>query len=308
MLPPMISTAESLSVTSDTWSTFGPHLTCRPFVWHGSLVAMTQDRTETSSPAGVVFLERQEHLATVRLGTGSLTKQLKEELLSVLRDLAGNREVRCVVLTGTDKVFCLGQDLKEHAEALETGPEQAFATLEEHYMPLVGVITGMEKPVLAAINGTCAGAGLSLALACDMRIAASSARFLTAFTGIGLSFDSGLSLTLARAVGAARASELIIGNQPFDAEQALAWGLVGKVVPDDELLAATRELGSRLAVGPTRAYAAAKKALASAWGLSLEQAMKAESAAQRQLGATKDHALAVKAFLQKSAPSFTGWD
>ena len=140
----------------------------------------------------------------------------------------------------------------------------AFETVERHYNPIVTLLAGMPKPVIAAINGACVGAGLGFALACDLRIAADTAKFGTAFTAIGLTCDSGLSATLALAVGAARASELVLLGEPFSAEQALAWGLVGRIVPADELASAAAELAGRLAAGPTAAYAEAKRALAAA--------------------------------------------
>ena len=214
--------------------------------------------------------------------------------------------MRAVVLTGTGRVFCAGQDLGEHAEALQQDPARAFDTLEEHYNPIVRALTGTPKPVIAAINGTCAGAGLSLALACDLRLAAAGAKLATAFTAIGLSFDSGLSASLARAVGSARAGELILLGEPFTAEQALEWGLVGRVVPADELAGEAAALAARLADGPTLAYAAAKRTMADAWGRPLADVLRAETEAQVALGGTADHAEAVDAFLHKRSPRFTG--
>ena len=163
-------------------------------------------------------------VATITMSTPSLGLAAKQMLLAAVTEAAGDDGVRAVVLTGTGRVFTAGQDLREHADALrEAGPD-AFGTIAAHYNPLITALATMAKPVLAAINGTCAGAGLGLALACDLRIAAQGARFATAFTGIGLTPDSGLSASLARAVGTARASELIILSTPFTAEDALSWG------------------------------------------------------------------------------------
>ena len=247
-------------------------------------------------------------VATVTLTSPSLGLVAKQSLLAAVQRAAADTAVRAVVLTGSGRVFCAGQDLREHAEALRDDPEHAFATLAEHYNPIVTALVSMDKPVLALINGTCAGAGLSIALACDLRLAAATARFTTAFTGIGLTPDSGLSATLARAVGAARASELILLAEPFSAEAANDWGLVGRVVPADELPATGRELAARLAAGPTRAYATAKRALRQGWDVTLADVLAAEAVDQAALGATADHQQAVAAFLAKRAPEFTGRD
>jgi 2-(1,2-epoxy-1,2-dihydrophenyl)acetyl-CoA isomerase len=236
----------------------------------------------------------------------ALTAQLKGELLDALTEAADDGEVRAVVLTGAGKAFCAGQDLAEHAAALDAGPSTAFDTIERHYAPIVTTLATMPKPVIAAINGACAGAGLGLALACDLRIAAAGARLSTAFTAIGLTCDSGLSATLVRAVGAARASELILLAEPFTAEQAAQWGVVTQVVPADELSTAAAELAGRLAAGPTSAYAAAKRAIAAAVDPPLEAVLRSEGEAQRRLGATSDHIGAVEAFLAKRRPEFHG--
>jgi len=245
-------------------------------------------------------------VARIALRSPVLDVATKSWLLAALTEAAADEAVRAVVLTGSGRAFCLGQHLGEHAEALRSGPEAAFATLSEHYGPIVTLLSTMAKPVIAAINGTCVGAGLSLALACDLRIARSGASFATAFTGIGLSFDSGLSASLARAVGAARASELILLGEAFTAEQALAWGVVGSLADESNWEERVSALAGRLAAGPTQAYAEAKLALAQSWGANLPQVLAAEQAAQQRLGATADHRNAVEAFLAKRRPEFTG--
>ncbi|MBW8486486.1 enoyl-CoA hydratase/isomerase family protein [Actinomadura parmotrematis] len=241
-------------------------------------------------------------VATVTLPGPVLTADVKEGLRDALREAGADPAVRAVVLTGTGKAFCVGQDLAEHAAALRADPGTAFATLEEHYEPIVLALTGMPKPVVAAVNGTCVGAGLGFALACDLRVAAGTARFGTAFTGIGLTCDSGLSASLARAVGTARATELIMLAEPFTAARALEWGLLTAVVEPAELAGRAAELAARLAAGPTLAYAEAKRALAAGWPAVLAD----ERAAQTRLGLSRDHAAAVEAFLAKRRPDFTG--
>lgn len=266
--------------------------------------------TEGSGAAPVVLVERAASLTTISLNRpdrgNALTTELKSQLLAALTEAADDAEVRAVVLTGAGSVFCAGQDLAEHAAALDNDPASAFATIEEHYAPIVTGLTTMPKPVVAAINGTCVGAGLGVALACDLRIAAAGARLATAFTAIGLTCDSGLSATLVRAVGAARASELILLGEPFTAEQAHAWGVVSRVVDAADLPAAAAELGDRLAAGPTLAYAASKRAIAAAVNPPLADVLASEAAAQAHLGRSRDHADAVDAFLAKRRPEFHG--
>ena len=245
-------------------------------------------------------------VATITLLTPSLDLAAKDALIEAVNRAAGDGEVRAVVLTGKGRTFCAGQDLTEHAEALRTHPDSAFDTIAEHYNPMVTKLATMPKPVVAAINGSCAGAGMGLALACDLRIAAEGVRFTTAFTAIGLTPDSGLSASLSRAIGAARASELVLLAEPFSATDALAWGLVGRVVPGVELLAQATALASRLAAGPTHAYAIAKRAIREAWSAPWAEVMAAEGRDQKALGASADHRGAVEAFLAKQVPTLTG--
>jgi 2-(1,2-epoxy-1,2-dihydrophenyl)acetyl-CoA isomerase len=248
-------------------------------------------------------------VATITMTTPALGLATKEALLAGVRRAAADESIRAVILTGSGRVFSAGQDLGEHADALRAGGAgAAFGTIEAHYNPVVTGLATMPKPVIAAINGTCAGGGLGLALACDLRIAAAGARFTTAFTGIGLTPDSGLSASLSRAVGMARASELIMVPEPFTAEDAQAWGLVGRVVPAEELAQAAQDLATRLAAGPTRAYATAKQAIRQAWTASWPDVLAAEARDQMALGATRDHGGAVDAFLAKRRPEFTGRD
>ncbi|NKQ56273.1 enoyl-CoA hydratase [Amycolatopsis sp. K13G38] len=249
-----------------------------------------------------VSVARAGAVATVTLGRPALTSGIKAALRDALEDLAGDDSVRAVVLTGTGKAFCVGQDLAEHAEALRADPATAFATIEQHYNPIVTALATMPKPVIAAVNGTCVGAGLGFALACDLRVTADTAKFGTAFTAIGLTPDSGLSVTLARAVGSARAGELVLLGESFTAAQAAEWGIAGRVVPADEVAETAAELAARLAAGPTRAYAEAKAGLAGP----LAQVLRDEGAAQARLGLTEDHRIAVEAFLAKEKPAFTG--
>lgn len=236
----------------------------------------------------------------------SLTDELKDALLDQLAAVAGDRAVRAVVLTGSGRAFCGGQDLKEHVRRLQAGDPAQLTTVEQHYNRLVRLVTGMGKPVLAAVNGMAAGAGASLAYACDLRVAAESARFLMAFANIGLTADSGASWTLPRLVGYGRAMEMFLLGEPVGAAEALKVGLVHRVVPDDEVLATTHELAARLAAGPTTAYAKVKEAMLTAAGTDLEQALATEARTQAEAGRTADHREAVEAFVAKRAAAFTG--
>jgi 2-(1,2-epoxy-1,2-dihydrophenyl)acetyl-CoA isomerase len=260
----------------------------------------------TDRPGPVTGYSVSGGVATVTMTTPALTEAAKDGLVEALERAAAAGDVRCVVLTGTGRTFCAGQDLKEHRAALEQGADNALSTIDRHYNPMVTALATMPKPAVAAINGACAGAGLGLALACDLRVAAAGARFATAFTAIGLTPDSGLSASLARAVGAARASELVLLAEPFTAEDARAWGLVGRVVAAEDLAGEVEALARRLAAGPTAAYAVAKRAMRQAWAAPWPDVLAAESSDQVSLGATADHRGAVEAFVNKEKPTFTG--
>jgi 2-(1,2-epoxy-1,2-dihydrophenyl)acetyl-CoA isomerase len=236
----------------------------------------------------------------------SFTLELKEKLLSALRSAATDDAVRAIVITGAGRAFCAGQDLKEHIALLQAGDPAPLHTVVDHYNPLVKTVLGMPKPVIASINGMAAGAGASLAYACDLRIAASSAKFLMAFANVGLTADSGASWTLSRLIGYGRAMEMMLLATPVSAEDALAIGMVNQVIPAEGLAAATQGLAARMAAGPTTAYAKIKEALLAGASAGLDEALDVEARTQAEAGATADHAEAVEAFVAKRAPKFTG--
>lgn len=268
-----------------------------PPVGEDSAVLLARD---PSDPAvAVVTLNRPARY-------NALTVELKTALLAALTELAGMADVRAAVITGAGRAFCVGQDLGEHAAALQADPGTAFDTVTEHYNPTVLALADLPFPVVAAINGPCVGAGLGFALACDLRIAAAGLKFSTAFVGIGLTADSGLSASLAHAVGVSRATELLLLNEPFTAEDAAEWGLVRAVVPAEEVLPAALALARRLAAGPTRAYAEVKRAVRLGAVSDLSAVLAAEGAAQARLAATEDHVNAVADFLAKRRPTFQG--
>lgn len=259
-------------------------------------------------------IEAIEGVTTLTLDCGerrnALTRELKEALRDAVADVARDPSARAVILAANGPAFCVGQDLGEHHAALAHGAPAAFATVREHYAPLIRDLMTMPKPVIAAVHGTCVGAGLGIALACDYAVYAAGARLATAFTGIGLTFDSGLSLTLPRAVGTARARRLVLFGTAFTAEEAIAWGAAGETVPPEAVAARAREVARALAAGPTTAYAETKRLLLTSIGVpvdaALDAALDAEADAQMRCGATDDHAAAVRAFIDRGTPSFGG--
>src|SRR3954469_23823330 len=229
----------------------------------------------------------------------ALTLEAKEALLAAVSSVAADDTVRAVVLTGTGRAFCGGQDLREHAALISAGDPAPLSTVKQHYNPLISSIATMPKPVIAAINGTAAGAGLGIACACAFRIGATGSRYTTAFTGIGLTADSGLSWTLPRLVGSGRAAALLMLAEPFTSEQALEMGILNACVSPEQVLPAATELAQRLAAGATAAYACMKESIRFGADASLEQTLAKEDELQTRAGATADHAAAVQSFLAK---------
>jgi 2-(1,2-epoxy-1,2-dihydrophenyl)acetyl-CoA isomerase len=243
---------------------------------------------------------------TIASERGVVSKATKTALRDALNRLADDPAVRAVVLTGSGATFCVGQDLKEHAAALSADATAAWDTLREHYVPIVTALAMMPKPVVAAVNGTAAGAGAAFAFACDLRLVSDAAVFHLAFPGIGLSVDSGLSWTLPRLVGFGRATELLLRPRPLSAADALALGLATEVVPAAGLAARAATVAAELAAGPTVAFGATKQALAYSAGHGLPDALDMETGMQTLAGTTEDHADAVRAFLDKETPVFRG--
>ncbi|HZZ97570.1 MAG TPA: enoyl-CoA hydratase-related protein [Jatrophihabitantaceae bacterium] len=257
-----------------------------------------------------LLIEHADGVATVTLNRpdsmNSLSVALKEALGTELEAIARDDSVRAVVLTGTGRGFCVGQDLREHVSALESGDPAPLSTVVVHYNPIITTLATMPKPVIAAVNGMAAGAGAGLAFACDFRFMSSKAGFLIAFANVGLSLDSGVSWTLPRLVGAARATALCLLAEPIAADAALEMGLVNGVFEPDHLMPAVRELATRLAAGPTAAYAAIRESLAFAATATLSEALAKEAELQAAMGATADHRNATAAFVAKQKPTFTG--
>ncbi len=273
---------------------------------------MTSPETVTSpDPSGTVLYDVTDGVATIRLNRAEAMNSLdiatKEVLLETVRHAADDPTARCVVLTGSGRAFCTGQDLKEHIQLLESGSTEAlFTTVEKHYNPIVTALTTMEKPVVAAVNGIAAGAGASLAFACDLRIVADTAGFNLAFANVALSCDTGSSYTLQRLVGPAKALELLYFPRTIKADEALELGLATQVVAADTFEATVAELARRLAAGPTVALGAIRRSVAYAASHTFEEALELEGAMMNKSGATEDHRAAVAAFVAKEKPVFQG--
>jgi 2-(1,2-epoxy-1,2-dihydrophenyl)acetyl-CoA isomerase len=258
-----------------------------------------------------VTYEIVEGVATITLNRpdamNSLDIATKELLRDTVLEAAEDTAVRCVVLTGTGRAFCVGQDLKEHVQLLESGSsEQLFTTVEKHYNPTVTALATMAKPVIAAVNGVAAGAGASLAFACDLRIVAQSAGFNLAFPGVALSCDTGASWTLPRLVGRAKAIELLYFPSTIKADKALELGLATSVVPDEELLAEVATLAAKLASGPTLSYASMRQSVNYSSTHDLVDSLTFEMDKMNLTGASEDHRNAVSAFVAKQKPTFHG--
>ncbi|HKE52210.1 MAG TPA: enoyl-CoA hydratase-related protein [Actinomycetes bacterium] len=257
----------------------------------------------------VLRYDHSDHVATVALNRpdamNALNLELKEALRDALAEAGSDPGVRAVVLTGTGRAFCAGQDLKEHVELLErSSGEDIWQTVPRHYTPIATSLATMPKPVVAAVNGIAAGAGASLAFACDFRLTADSAAYNLAFSAIGLSADTGSTWTLQRLVGYGKAVEMLMLPSTIPAATALELGLTHHVVPADELAAAAAELAGRLAAGPTLAYAAIKRALAYSAAHPLPEALQFEGQMMAETGQTADHRNAVAAFVAKERPVF----
>ena len=264
--------------------------------------------------ADTVLYEMADGLATITLNRpeamNALDTPTKAALRDVLREAAADQAVRAVLLTGTGRAFCVGQDLKEHI-GTHLGGERAagartMSTVTEHYNPVVTAIATMPKPVLAAVNGVAAGAGAGFAFAADYRIVSETASFNTSFAGVALSVDSGVSWTLPRLIGHGRAMDLLMFPRKITAPEALELGIAQQVVPAEQLSAATAEVAQRLAEGPTIAYAAIKESLAYGAGHSLVETLAKENELQERAGRSEDHRIAVEAFLNKQSPRYLG--
>lgn len=265
--------------------------------------------------ADTVLYEVSDGLATITLNRpeamNALNIATKAALRDAVRDAAADDAVRAVLLTAAgDRAFCVGQDLKEHIGLLtadrEGGSGQTMSTVREHYNPIVRALAGARKPVVAAVNGVAAGAGLGFALAADYRIVADTAAFTTSFAGVALTADSGVSWTLPRVVGPSRAMDLLLFPRTVSAQEAHELGIANRVVAAAELRAEAEKVARALAEGPTLAYAALKESVAHGLTHSLEETLQKEDELQTRAGQSEDHAIAVQAFVNKEKPKYLG--
>jgi 2-(1,2-epoxy-1,2-dihydrophenyl)acetyl-CoA isomerase len=232
--------------------------------------------------------------------------QFSLDLLAAIREVTEDPGVRAVLITGAGRAFSSGADLKEAAGQADGGPFDVYRILTERYHPLITGIRRMPKPVIAAVNGPAAGIGLSLALACDLVVAAESAYFSLAFVNIGLVPDGGSSLFVPSRVGFARAAELAMLGERLDARQALDWGLINRVWPDEEFGEETGRLLDRLASGATKSYAGTKRQLNQWLYERMEAQLEFEAQIQKEMAASGDFAEGLAAFTEKRPPRFSG--
>lgn len=253
-------------------------------------------RTETTDAVLTITLDRPDAL-------NAFDRAMKDELLAALKAADRDRAVRVLIITGAGRAFSAGQDLKERQDP---GAADLITELRTRYNPLILAMRRLEKPIIAAVNGVAAGAGCSLALACDLVIASEQARFIQAFSRVGLVPDSGSTWFLPRLMGYARAAEMTFLAEPMDAATAERLGLVNRVVPGDRLMDEARALAERLAGAAPLALALTKRALNRAMGADLASQLDYEAQLQAVAGASADYAEGVAAFVGKRPPTFKG--
>jgi 2-(1,2-epoxy-1,2-dihydrophenyl)acetyl-CoA isomerase len=244
------------------------------------------------------------NIKLIRPPANAFSRQMVEELIKVLKIAEGEESVRCLVFIGHERYFSSGHDVAEISEVSDTDSYRYH--LQSTYNRLVLRMRRLEKPIVGAINGLAVGAGLGFALATDIRWAAENARFIFGFTAVGLTTDAGISLTLPMLIGMARATEMAFLNQPLTAEQALSYGLVSRVLPDEELSNAVAEMAVRLAAGPTRSFGLTKRAFNRALLSGLVDTLDYEAHLQEIAHRTADHQEGIAAFLGKRQPEFRG--
>jgi 2-(1,2-epoxy-1,2-dihydrophenyl)acetyl-CoA isomerase len=252
----------------------------------------------TEDSAAKILLNRPEAL-------NAWNEQFGRDLLDAVTTVADDDSIRALLITGAGRGFSSGADLKEQRSDGDGGPDLS-ARLREIYHPIITVLRAMPKPVVAAVNGPAVGIGCSLALAADLVVAAESAYFLLAFVNIGLVPDGGSTAFLPARVGYARAAEMAMLGERVPADQALDWGLINRVLPDDDLEGAGDALLQLLAKGPTTSYAGSKRLLNRRMYAGLAEQLEAEAEQQREQGTTQDFVEGVLAFVEKRPPNFTG--
>jgi 2-(1,2-epoxy-1,2-dihydrophenyl)acetyl-CoA isomerase len=268
--------------------------------------------SQSTTQLDTVNVTRSDGAATIELNRpqalNAWNGQFGSDLLAAVRELAGDDAVRAVVITGAGRGFSSGADLKDGGagQVTDDGRVDVYTRLTEVYHPIMETIREMPKPVIAAVNGPAVGIGCSLALCCDLIVAAESAYFLLAFVNIGLVPDGGSSLFMPTRIGMARSAELMMLGERLPAREALEWGLINRVVPDAELMAEASALAARLAAGPTRSYAGSKRELNSWLYSRMDEQLELEARLQQEMTGSEDFAEGVAAFVAKRPANFSG--
>ncbi len=262
-------------------------------------MAYTTIRWEVANGVGTLTFDRPDVY-------NSFNDEMSDEVRKALAAAAKDPAVRCVVITGAGRAFCAGQDLNSRNVAGFDTELHLGDSVRDRYAPIVHLIRTMDKPVLAAVNGVAAGAGCSIALACDLRVASTKASFVQAFVRIGAAPDTGTSFFLPRLVGLGRATEMLFLGDKIDAETAERYGLANRVAEPEDFPQVVQELAERLAAGPTKAMGLAKRALNRAMESSLEELLGYEAHMQEIAGRSADYREGVSAFTEKRTPVYTG--
>ncbi|MBX9669363.1 MAG: enoyl-CoA hydratase/isomerase family protein [Candidatus Obscuribacterales bacterium] len=256
--------------------------------------------TEKKGNVGIITLNRPDKL-------NAFNDELTFRLQDALKEMEKDKDVRAIVITGSGRGFCSGQDLQSRSISQEVGERPSLGdSIRRRYNPIVSKIRRMEKPIIAAVNGVAAGAGASLAFACDFRIASENSSFIQSFTKVGLVPDSGSTFMLPRLIGATKAFELMLSAEKLPAAEALKLNLINKVVPDSEVIKEALVLAEKLAAGPTKAFGLTKRAVNRALFHDLEDLLEYEASLQEIAGRSDDFQEGVKAFVEKRTPAYTG--